>query len=59
MGVCFLLHDVVVLTVDDVVALRETAEAIADLAERTLDACTEFAATLGRSTDADVSDKSD
>ena len=46
-----MLQDVVVLTWEDVEALRETAEEIADLACRTLDACTEFAATLGRTTE--------
>lgn len=42
-------QDVVVFSIEELVRLRETAEEIANLAERTLDACTDFAAALGPS----------
>ena len=37
----------VVLSAEEVQALRDSIEIIVDLAQRTLDACTDFSETLG------------
>lgn len=44
----------VVLSAEEVEALRDSISVIVDLAERTLDACTDFSAVLGVGGGSDV-----